>query len=277
MNAPQPPDAIPRPAGSAEYHLYAAWGCPYTHRVLGALHVTGLADELPVTWMKEVKREPGWEIEAATDPAFGARYLHEIYALADPGGSHRPAVPLLIDRSTRRIVSTTSRDMTRFVAEGFSGLHSVKRRLNSPDTRAEIDALTPWINDRVNRAVYRVGFARDQESYESEAHALFAALDAMEARLTERPYLVGETLSEADLFLFATVARFDAIYHPLFRCSLRRIADYPGPSAYLERLLGDPDLAASFDLGRAKRNYFQSVIHRPDGIYEPNPSGIVPL
>jgi putative glutathione S-transferase len=186
-------------------------------------------------------------------------------------------VPLLIDRSTRRIVSTTSRDITRFVAEGFSELHSVKRRLNSPDTRAEIDALTTWINDHINRAVYRVGFARDQESYESEALALFAALDAMEARLAERLYLVGETLSEADLFLFPTLARFDAIYHPLFRCSLRRIADYPALSAYLERLLADPDLAASFDLGRAKRNYFQSVIHRPDGIYEPNPSGIVPL
>jgi putative glutathione S-transferase len=99
----------------------------------------------------------------------------------------------------------------------------------------------------------------------------------MEARLAEQPYLVGGTLSEADLFLFPTLARFDAIYHPLFRCSLRRIADYQALSAYLQRLLADPDLEASFDLGRAKRNYFRSVIHRPDGIYEPNPSGIVPL
>jgi putative glutathione S-transferase len=277
MNAPQPPDAILRPAGGAAYHLYAAWGCPYSHRVLGALHAAGLADKLPVIWMKDVKREPGWEIEEGTDPAFGARYLSEVYPQADPAGDHRPAVPLLIDLANRRIVSTMSRDITRFVADGFGGFHPVRRRLNSPGTRAEIDALTPWINERINRAFYRVGFARDQESYESEACALFAGLDAMEARLAEQPYLVGEELSEADLFLFPTLARFDAIYHPIFRCSLRRIADYPALSAYLERLLADPDLAVSFDLDRAKRNYFRSVIHRLDGIYEPNPSGIIPL
>lgn len=276
MHAQPSPGGIPRPDEGAVYHLYAAWGCPYSHRVVGALHVTGLVDRMPITWMRDVKREPGWEIDGS-DPAFGARHLREVYSRADPGGTHRPAVPLMIDLTTGRIVSTQSPDMTRFVADGFNGLYQVKRRLNGPGLTTEIDALTPWIHDRINRAVYRVGFARDQAAYESEARALFAALDEMEARLSAQPYLIGEALSEADLFLFPTLARFDAIYHPLFRCSLRRIADYPALTAYLERLLADPDLVASFTLERAKQNYFKSVIHRPDGIHEPNPSGIVPL
>ncbi len=268
--------AIPRPADGKELLLYASWGCPFSHRVLAALHVTGLAEHLPVHFVEDVKREEGWRL-ARPDPVFGATTLPELYRIAMPGADLRPSVPVLLDRKARRIVSTGSREMVRFVATGLAGLHRPSIELCPSRLETEIGTILPWLNDRITRAVYRVGLTRDQASYESECRALFAALNRMEAHLADRPFLLGESLTEADLFLFPTLARFDAIYAPLFRCSLRRIADYPALSAYLARLLADPALAASFDLARAKRNYFLSVIHRPEGIFEINPSGIVPL
>ncbi|OBY26563.1 glutathione S-transferase C-terminal domain-containing protein [Leisingera sp. JC1] len=256
--------------------LYAAWGCPFSHRPLAALHLLGLEAHVPVLFVEDIKREEGWRF-ATPDLVFGARNLPELYQIAAPGGDHRPSVPILINRAARLILSTESLDILRWIATGFAGAVPVPLDLCPEPQRDEIAALVSFIHDRITRAVYRVGLTRDQQVYETECRALFDALDDIEQRLRGNDYLLGATPSEADLVLFPTLVRFDAIYGPLFRCSLARVTDYPGLSAYLRRCLAIPGLAASFDLGRAKTNYFRSIIHRPDGAFEINPSGIVPL
>ncbi len=271
-----PPIAIVPPAAEDSLLLYAAWGCPYSHRVVAARAATGLQGHLPIVWMNDVKRESGWEIDGE-EPLFGVRTMPEVYRHIDPNDGGRPSVPLLVEQSTRRIVSTVSRDMVRFISQGFGGIHETRYNLCPPRYQDRIDEITPWIHDAVTRGVYRVGLANEQEAYERECTALFAALDRLEARLTETPYLLGDVLTEADLFLFPTLARFDAIYAPLFRCSLKRIADYPALSMYQSRLFEEPLFAGSFHLDRAKRHYYLSVIHSPQGTVEFNPSGIIPL
>lgn len=256
--------------------LYAAWGCPFSHRSLAALHLLGLDSVVPVLFVEDIKREDGWRF-ATPDPVFGTRTLRDLYDIAAPGQDLRPSVPVLIERGRKRIVSTESLDIMRFFSTGFAGAMPVPLDLCPADRRAEIATITAFLHDRVTRAVYRVGLARDQHVYETQRRALFAAFDQLEETLTTRIFLLGDTLSEADLVLFPTLARFDAIYGPLFRCSIARIADYPALSSYLKRCLAIPSLAASFSLEHAKTNYYRSIIHRPDGAFEINPSGIIPL
>jgi glutathionyl-hydroquinone reductase len=38
----------------------------------------------------------------------------------------------------------------------------------------------------------------------------------------------------ADFRLFVTLIRFDVVYYGLFKCTLKRIADYPNLQAYME-------------------------------------------
>ena len=100
----------------------------------------------------------------------------------------------------------------------------------------QIDTMNAWLHDNINTAVYTVGFASEQRDYELKVAKLFRSLDELDSRLTNQPYLLGNTITESDLYLLATLVRFDTIYYPLFRCTYRRIADYPALSDYLRRL-----------------------------------------
>ena len=87
--------------------------------------------------------------------------------------------------------------------------------------RAEIDELNADVFRDVNNGVYKCGFARAQEAYEKAYAALFARLDALSDRLATRRYLVGDTITEADVRLLVTLVRFDAVYHGHFKCNRR--------------------------------------------------------
>ncbi len=271
------PDPAPIEPSKAPFRLYAAWGCPFCHRVLAGLHLTGLADRMRITWMKDIKRDDGWEIEDGQDPVFGASIIKEIYAAAAPGEDHRPAVPILIAEQTRELVSTESPAMLRFISTGFAGQYPTRVDLCPDDLREEINALNSWLHEHINRAVYTVGFALEQSDYERKAYRFFEDLDAMEQRLSGSDFLFGNRLTESDVFLFATLRRLDVVYSPLFRCSLKRVADYPALSSYVSRIIEQPGISESFNLDRTKRHYFKSLIHTNAGTLDPNPSGIVPI
>ena len=76
--------------------------------------------------------------------------------------------------------------------------------------RPEMDALMAEIHRDVNNGVYRCGFATSQEAYDEAYTALFARLDALSERLAGQRYLMGDTITEADVRLFTTLVRFDA-------------------------------------------------------------------
>ena len=175
-------DPPPIEPGTGSLRLYAAWGCPFSHRVLAGLHMTDLVDRMAITWMNDIKRDDGWEIEDGADPVFGVSFIKAVYAAADPGQDHRPAVPLLVEEQSRRLVSTESPAILRFVSTGFAGQYPTRIDLCPADLREEINALNSWLHDHINRAVYTVGFAQEQSDYEDKAFALFQNLDAMEQR-----------------------------------------------------------------------------------------------
>lgn len=264
------------PDGAPALRLYASIACPYSHRVIAALDLTGQADRLPVSWMATIKREGGWRLEAGPDPVFARVWLADIYAAAGAAPALRPSVPLLVDVRSARFLSNESAAIVRMVTTGIGGPSRPRVDLAPLDLRPAIDAMNRWLHHGICQAVYRVGFATTQERHDHEAQALFAALDQVEALLARQDWLVGGALTESDLFLFATMLRFERIYAPLFRCLYRPVSDYPAILAHLRRMLAIPALAARHDPALLMRHYFGSLLHTVEGVRDLNPGQVIP-
>ncbi len=269
------PDGRPGPTGEGgfaaepgRYHLYAALICPWASRALAVRKLKRLEDVISVSLVEPELTNEGWRLAAGADPVNGARHLHEIYTAADPHYTGRATVPVLWDKKRRTIVNNESADIIRMMNSGFGPLGDTSIDLYPEPLRPAIDALEDDIYRRLNNGVYRAGFATTQIAYDDAFDDVFGMLDALERHLDGRTYLFGETLTEADVRLFVTLVRFDVAYHGLFKCNLRRLADYPKLSAYTRRLLALPAFAETVDIDQIKRGYYS--------IKALNPSGIVP-
>ena len=202
----------------------------------------------------------------------GANYIHELYTRSDPAISGRATVPVLWDKQRGTIVNNESADILRMLNSGFGDLAAADIDLYPFDLRDEIDALNARIYPTLNNGVYRAGFATTQLAYEEAFAQVFAMLDELEARLgDERSYLFGERFTEADIRLFVTLIRFDVAYHGLFKCNLRRIADYPGLSAYQARILAIPGISETVSIDHIKRGYYSIKALNPTGIMPAGP------
>ena len=125
------------------------------------------------------------------------------------------------------------------------------------------------IYDDVNNGVYRCGFAGSQRPYEAAYTRLFARLDWLADRLSQQRYLVGDTITEADVRLFTTLVRFDAVYHGHFKCNRQKLSEMPVLWGYARDLFQTPGFGDTVDFAHIKRHYY--VVHR-----DINPTGIVP-
>ena len=179
--------------------------------------------------------------------------------------------PVLWDRERGTIVNNESADIIVMLDQAFAALgRDDAPQLYPAARRAAIDAVNDRVYADINNGVYRCGFARRQEAYEEAFHALFGALDAVEARLDRQRYLAGAALSLADVRLFPTLVRFDAVYYSHFKCNLRRIADYSSLSNYLRDLYQTPGFGDTVRLDLYKQGYYGNS----PGL---NPRGIIPL
>jgi putative glutathione S-transferase len=152
----------------------------------------------------------------------------------------------------------------------FAGIAEETPELCPEALRPEIDAINERTYATINNGVYRAGFARSQTAYDEAFAEVFATLDWLEARLSERRYLLGDQATEADWRLFPTLVRFDVAYHGAFKCNLRRLIDYPNLWPYARDLYQTPGIAETVDLETYKRGYYSPSLQR-------NPTGIVPL
>lgn len=275
------PDGAAGPTGSGgfaaeagRYHLYVALICPWASRTLIARKLKGLEEVISVSVVEPALTEQGWRFGdypgADRDTLNGATWMHEIYTKADPHYTGRATVPVLWDKQAGTIVNNESADIVRMLDSGFGKLASDAWDLYPQDLRAEIDALNDAIYPSVNNGVYRSGFATTQESYTEACSALFAMLDSLETRLGDgRAYLFGDRLTETDIRLFVTLVRFDAAYHGLFKCNVRRIVDYPALHGFMMHMLEVPGIRETVSIDHIKRGYYS--------ILALNPTGIVPI
>jgi glutathionyl-hydroquinone reductase len=275
------PDGAAGPAGKGgfaaeadRYHLYVALICPWASRTLIARKLKGLEGIISLSIVEPMISDEGWRFGdypgSTPDAVNSATYLHEIYTKADPHFTGRATVPVLWDKQLGTIVNNESADILRMLNSGFGDLAASDLDLYPSDLAVEIDALNDRIYPRLNNGVYRAGFATTQVAYEEAFADVFAMLDELEDRLADgRPFLHGERFTETDVRLFVTLIRFDAAYHGLFKCNLRRIADYPGLTGYLKRVLGVPGIRETVSIDHIKRGYYSMKAL--------NPHRIVPL
>ncbi len=261
------------PAEPGRYHLYVSLACPWAHRVLIMRALKGLEAAIPVSVVNWLMLAEGWTFEPApgvvADPVNHARVLHQVYTAADPHYTGRVTVPVLWDKQRGTIVNNESSELIRMLGTAFDGVGALPGDYYPVALRPEIDAINARVYDTLNNGVYKAGFATTQAAYEEAVVPLFETLDWLEHLLSGSGFLLGPALTEADIRLFTTLIRFDAVYVGHFKCNIRRIADYPKLSRYLRDMYRWPGIAGTVDMGHIKRHYYQS--HRTI-----NPTGIVP-
>ncbi len=260
------------PAEPGRYRLVTAPSCPWAHRTVMVRALKRLAAVIPLVESDRPKQQ-GWAYSRGFDglePVDGTFHVHQVYTAARPGYTGRATVPLLWDRQTRTIVNNESSEIIRMLNSAFDAWGDAALDLYPEALRAEIDAINAFVYDAVNNGVYRCGLAKSQAAYEEAFTKLFGALDELERRLGKHRWLVGDRFTEADVRLFPTLVRFDAVYHGHFKCNLRRLADYHNLSNYLREIYQMPGIADTVDFARIKAGYYQGMRHI-------NPSGIVPL
>jgi glutathionyl-hydroquinone reductase len=259
-------------AEPGRYHLYVSLACPWAHRTLIMRSLKGLEAAIDVSVVHWRMAEHGWEFKpgpAATgDRLLGLDYLYQVYTRAKPDYTGRVSVPVLWDKERATIVNNESAEIIRMFNSAFDREGATGPDYYPEPLRTEIDAINHQVFEHVNNGVYKAGFARSQEAYDEAVTALFETLDRLEERLSRQRYLAGDRITEADLRLFTTLLRFDAVYVGHFKCNLRRLADYRRLWPYARELYQHPGVAETVDFHHIKHHYYGSMP-------SVNPSGIV--
>lgn len=261
-------------AESGRYHLYISLACPWASRTLIMRALKGLEDHITISVVHPLMLENGWTFEEGdgviADTELNKDYLYQVYLAAQPNYSGRVTVPVLWDKKTKTIVNNESAEIMRMFNTAFNDLTGNTDDYYPEDLQADIDAMNDFVYPNINNGVYKAGFATSQTVYEKEVKALFEALDKLEALLSSQNYLVGNTFTEADIRLFTTLVRFDAVYYGHFKTNIRRLVDYPNLWAYTKRIYNMPGIAETVNFDHIKQHYYGS--HKTI-----NPTGVVPV
>ncbi|MEM1274389.1 MAG: glutathione S-transferase C-terminal domain-containing protein [Pseudomonadota bacterium] len=254
----------------------ASRSCPWSHRVLLFRAIKGLDAVLPchiaggprvqgyrVSRGKQLWRIPGTETSI--------EHLHELYAFSDPEVTTRATVPVLWDAAEHRILSNDSTQILCALDAAKPAAAAAADWTLLPDRlRDDIDAMSGAIQSGLANAVYRAGKAQRQEIYDTAVNEVFATLDALEDRLSTTRYLHGPALTATDLRLWPALARFDLVYHGHFKCSRRRLVDYPNLWAYARDILTWPGVEPTFDPDAIRAAYYGED-------RDLNPAGVVAI
>lgn len=280
------------PVEPGRYRLIVSLACPWAHRSVIVRRLLGLEDAIGLSVVDPIRDERGWRFtlgpgesavardvsgepveggESGRDPATGLAFLADAYRATDPDYRGRVTVPTLYDTRTRTVVSNDYPQISLDLSTQWGAHH----RPGAPELypaglREAIDALNAEVYRDVNNGVYKCGFATGQAAYEEAYRALFDRLDVLSARLTDSRYLMGDAITEADVRLFTTLVRFDAVYHGHFKCNRNKLTELPVLWAYAKDLYRTPGFGDTVDFDHIKRHYYLTHHHI-------NPTAIVPL
>ncbi|MEM1146004.1 MAG: glutathione S-transferase family protein [Pseudomonadota bacterium] len=259
---------------SGRYHLYVSLACPWAHRTLIVRALKGLNEHIGVSVVSPIMLESGWTFDTSEgssgDSLHDFQFMHELYTKARADYSGRVTVPVLWDKQSGTIVNNESSEIIRMLNHTFDPLTGNALDLYPHSQRQTIDHWNERIYPAINNGVYRAGFATIQQAYEEAYGELFAELDVIEAHLATQRYLTGNRLTEADIRLFTTLIRFDAVYHGHFKCNRQRLEDFPNIAGYVRDIYQLDGVADTVNFDHIKTHYYAS--HRTI-----NPTGVVPL
>ena len=261
------------PVEPGRYRLVVSRACPWASRAVVVRRLLGLEHVLSMGICGPTHDERSWTFDldrGGRDPVLGIERLQEAYLARFPDYDKGVTVPAMVDVPTGQVVTNDFPTITRDLFFEWRPYH----RDGAPDlwpaaARAEMEEVMDRVYTELNNGVYRCGFASSQEAYDSAYERLFDTLDWLSDRLADRRYLLGDTITEADVRLFTTLVRFDAVYHGHFKCNRQKLTELPVLWAYARDLFGTPGFGDTVDFDHIKRHYYE--VHRTI-----NPSGIVP-
>ena len=236
-------------AEPGRYHLYIAWGCPWAQRTAIVRKLVGLEDVVSLSYVDDERDGRGWAFRGrrGADPVNGFTLLAEAYEATEPGYRGHVSVPALWDRVTGKLVSNNFPDITIDLGTQFGVWSDTPLDLYPPALRAGIDALNERVYETVNNGTYRVAGSTTEPEYAELRHRLTDTLAALDARVTGQRYLFGTGVTEADVRLWPTLARFDLGYNPLGKISERRLVDFPALWGYARDLYQLPAFRETTD------------------------------
>jgi putative glutathione S-transferase len=261
------------PVEAGRYRLIAARACPWANRTIIVRRLLGLEDAISLGTPGPTHDSRSWTFDLdpdGRDPVLGIERLQEAFFKRDPHYSRGITVPAVVDTTTGAVVTNNFPQITL----DFSSEWKEFQRDGAPDLypealREEIDTVNKRVFTEVNNGVYRCGFAGTQEAYDAAYDRLFTALDWLEERLTSQRFLVGDTITEADVRLFTTLVRFDPVYHGHFKCNRSKLTEMPALWGYARDLFQTPGFGDTIDFEQIKQHYY--IVHE-----DINPTGIVP-
>jgi glutathionyl-hydroquinone reductase len=262
------------PVEAGRYRLVVARACPWANRALIIRRLLGLEDALSMGICGPVHDADSWTFDldpGEVDPVLGIHRLKEAYERRFPGYPKGITVPAIVEVDTVRVVTNDFKQMTLDFSTQWTDHH----RDGAPDLfpvehREEILEVADLVYLDVNDGVYKAGFAGTQRAYEQAYRALFERLDWLSQRLERRRYLVGDTITQADVWLWTTLVRFDAVYHGHFKCNRHKLTEMPVLWAYARDLFQTPGFGDTQDFVQIKQHYYATHL-------DLNPTGVVPL
>jgi putative glutathione S-transferase len=270
---PQPLEPPTWPVAPGRYRLVAAKACPWATRAIIVRQLLGLEDVISLGLTGPTHDERSWRFDldpGGRDPVLGIERLQEAYLRRDPSYDKGITVPALVEIDSGQVVTNDFGWVTHDLFFEWREHHRPAAPDLWPDeAREEMDEVMERVFTEVNNGVYRCGFAGSQEAYDDAYERLWAALDWLEDRLTDRRYLMGDTITEADVRLYTTLARFDAVYHGHFKCNRQKLTELPALWGYARDLFETPAFGDNTDFSQIKRHYYTVQT-------DVNPSQIVP-
>ncbi|SFP24155.1 glutathione S-transferase family protein [Amycolatopsis rubida] len=262
------------PVEPGRYRLVIARACPWANRASIVRRLLGLEEVLSMGLCGPTHDERSWTFDldpGGRDPVLGIERLQEAFFARYPDYPRGITVPSIVDVPSGQVVTNDFKQITVDLSLEWGAYHRDGAPELYPERlRDEIEDVAEKVFREVNNGVYKAGFATSQEAYEEAYRALFSRLDWLSERLAGQRYLVGDTITEADVRLFTTLVRFDAVYHGHFKCNRQKLTEMPVLWAYARDLFQTPGFGDTIDFGQIKEHYY--VVHR-----NVNPTGIVPL
>jgi putative glutathione S-transferase len=261
------------PVEAGRYRLIVARACPWANRTIIVRRLLGLEDALSIGFCGPTHDERSWTFDldpGGVDPVLGIHFLRDAYNKRIPDYPKGVTVPAIVEIETGQVVTNDFPQITLDFSTEWTALHrDGAPQLYPEPLRDEIDEVAQRIYTEVNNGVYRCGFAGSQGAYEKAYDRLFTALDWLSDRLSDRRYLVGDTITEADVRLFTTLARFDPVYHGHFKTNRSKLSEMPVLWAYARDLFQTPGFGDTTDFVQIKQHYY--IVHS-----DINPTGVVP-
>jgi putative glutathione S-transferase len=262
------------PVEPGRYRLVVSRACPWANRAVIVRRLLGLEPVLSMGICGPTHDERSWTFDldpGGKDPVLGIERLQQAFFARDPDYPLGITVPAIVDVPTGQVATNDFAQLTLDLSTEWTAHQRPGAPVLYPEPlREEMDAVMQDVFTDVNNGVYRCGFASSQQAYERAYHQLFSRLDLLSDRLAERRYLVGDTITEADVRLFTTLVRFDAVYHGHFKCNRVKLTELPVLWAYARDLFQTPGFGDTIDFAQTKEHYY--VVHRSI-----NPTGIIPV